>query len=168
MSEAQLQHHCYYWFSKTYPHDRKYLWLQHNNPRSAVEGAKLIGMGLQKGVSDMCYLAKGNFPYFLELKIEKGKQSAEQIAWQRAVEERGAVYAIIRSVNDFKFWVHTAQLHSVHYRTALAYLIAQSEMHAIDYKQMEHLQYHLWHAFPKHEIPEDLKDYIINLNLKLA
>lgn len=168
MSEAQLQHHCYVWFSGTYPHDRKYLWLQHNNPRNAVEGAKLIGMGMQKGVSDMVYLAKGNFPYFLELKIEKGKQTPEQIAWQRAVEERGAIYTIIRSVDEFKFWIHAAQLHSIHYKTSLPYLIALSETHAVDYKKMELLQFYLWHAYPKQPIPADLKEYISNLNLKLA
>lgn len=167
MSEAQLQHHCYWWFCTTYPSERKYLWAQYNNPRSAIEGSKLIGMGLQKGIADMCFLGQGNFPYFLELKIEKGKQTAEQIAWQRAVEERGAIYAIVRSVEDFKFWIHVGLLHQVHFRTKLAMLIAECDQRAIDYKQIEELQRLLWYTTPKQPIPEALKNYIINLKLQL-
>ena len=168
MSEAQLQHHCYRWFCSQFPHDRKYLWMQYNNPRNPVEGAKLVGMGLQKGIADMCYLAKGNFPYFLELKIEKGKQTPEQAAWQRAVEERGAIYAIVRSIEEFQFWINTAVLHPIHFRVSPALLIANCEQFGMDYTKIQELQRVLWCTSPKQPIPTDLKKYIANLNLQTA
>lgn len=168
MSEAQMQHHCYFWFCQNYKALRKYLWLQHNNPRSAVEGAKLIGMGLQKGIADLCFLAVGNFPYFLELKTEKGKQTPEQIAWQRAVEERGAIYAVVRSVDEFKFWIHVAMLHGGHYKTSQGALISFSESNAVDYNKMQEIQYLLWLNRSKEEIPAEIKNYFTNLNLKVT
>ncbi len=116
----------------------------------------------------MCYLAKGNFPYFLELKIEKGKQTPEQAAWQRAVEERGAIYAIVRSIEEFQFWINTAVLHPVHFRTSAWHLIANCEEHGVDYTKIQELQRMLWSTSPKQPIPTELKKYIANLNLQTA
>ena len=35
-----------------------------------------------------------------EFKTSQGKQRAEQLCWQRAVEQRGGVYAIVRSADE--------------------------------------------------------------------
>lgn len=142
--------------------------MQFNNPRNFINGGQLIGMGLQQGIADMCYLAKGNFPYFLELKIEKGKQTPEQAAWQRAVEERGAIYAIVRSIEEFQFWINAAVLHPVHFRTSALNLVANCKQFGMDYTKIQELQRVLWCTSPKQPIPTDLKKYIANLNLQTA
>lgn len=69
------------------------VWSVNNNPRSARDGARLKRMGLQKGVSDMHFLAGGKF-YSLELKTEKGRATEEQLAWRDFVNECGGFSAI--------------------------------------------------------------------------
>jgi hypothetical protein len=39
-------------------------------------------------------------PYFLELKRDGAYQSAEQKAFQRRAEDAGALYAVVRSIDD--------------------------------------------------------------------
>jgi len=41
-------------------------------------------------------------PWFLEVKSAKGRQSAEQVSFERQVKDAGAQYFLVRSVEDIK------------------------------------------------------------------
>lgn len=53
----------------------------------------------RKGVSDFIVVHKGK-TYFLELKSKTGKQSDDQKTFQQGAETAGAIYCIIRSIED--------------------------------------------------------------------
>lgn len=165
MSEAQLQSFCYKWFRATYKHEAHYLWMNYNNPKNPAHGAILVAMGLHSGVADMTYLAHGNFPYFLEFKIDRGKQTPSQQAWEKAIVARGGIYVTIRTFEQFKAWIHIAQCHPGHRSLPMVPLFA--EENRIDYRQLQIIHNCLWDA-EKSEIPIDTLMYFSNLNLQTA
>jgi len=165
MSEAQLQAACYKWFRQTYPTEADFMWMNYNNPKSPSHGAVLIAMGLHSGVADMTYLAAGNFPYFFELKIDRGAQTKTQKAWERAIIARGGIYTIIRTLEQFKAWVHIAQCHPGH--KPGAQIVAFAEEHRVDYRQLEILHHHLW-CGQQNDIPAKTMEYFMQLNLQTA
>lgn len=112
-AEAKLQANCYIEFCARYPQERQYLWMNFNNPPNAIAGAKLKSMGLTPGISDMTFLARGNFSYFIEFKVRPNRQSPNQIEFQKAVEARAAVYAVVYNREEFFFWIHVAILHRI-------------------------------------------------------
>jgi len=60
------------------------------------------GFGIKKGVADV-YLSKANSLYhglYIEFKTEEGKQSKDQIEFQRQVETEGYKYAVCRSASS--------------------------------------------------------------------
>ena len=67
MTEDRLQQECFIWHSNTYPNKRGLLYHNFNNPRNAIQGAKLKTMGLVSGVADLTLLHKTK-TYFFELK----------------------------------------------------------------------------------------------------
>jgi hypothetical protein len=55
-----------------------------------------------KGVADIiCVLPQGKVA-FVEVKTKTGKQSADQVLFQKRVEALGAVYIVARSTADIK------------------------------------------------------------------
>jgi hypothetical protein len=54
-----------------------------------------------KGVPDILAVIKGRFVGF-EIKTPKGRQSADQLFFQKRVERHGDKYFIIRSLEDAK------------------------------------------------------------------
>jgi hypothetical protein len=102
MTEARIQQECFQWHWNTYPNDRKRLFLIHNTPKNAIDGARLRGMGMVAGVSDLIYLRDGLPPLCIEMKDATGKQSPAQIAWQKIAEDAGCTYVIIRSLAEFQ------------------------------------------------------------------
>lgn len=58
-------------------------------------------MGYVKGQPDLIVLKNGKF-WLLELKSEKGKQSIEQIEYQKLCEVNGIDYIVIRNLEDLK------------------------------------------------------------------
>lgn len=89
-SELQIQSLVWRWFYKTYPEYRLPMvgrsprcLLVHNllNPKSRIEGAKLVGCGLTKGFPDLSlFVAKGGYHgLHIELKLPKQKARKEQI-----------------------------------------------------------------------------------------
>lgn len=98
--EEILQQKCFVWFHNTYPELRGTMWLVHNNSKNRIEGSKLKGMGMVKGVSDMSWLHGGKY-YGIELKNEPGAQSPEQKKWEQAMTAQGGVYVLIRSFEEF-------------------------------------------------------------------
>lgn len=168
ISEAYLQSECYWWFAETYPAERPYLWANLNNPRSMVTGSQLKGMGMLAGISDMTYLASGNYPYFLELKLPNGRQSKQQIEFAKNIELRGGIYAIIRSIEDFKFWVHVGMTHAGHSVNAFE-LLAYCEFMRLKQEPMRNIKFWLWarRNFADTTLNQDTIDYFTNLKLTI-
>ncbi len=52
-----------------------------------------------KGMSDILVIHVGR-PYFLEVKRPGASQSTEQKAFQSEAEQAGALYAVVRSIDD--------------------------------------------------------------------
>lgn len=52
-----------------------------------------------KGVADIILVHTGR-PYFLEVKRPNTKQSADQVDFQQRAEKAGALYAVVRSIED--------------------------------------------------------------------
>jgi hypothetical protein len=101
MSEIKLQQQCFLWHWNSKPEERCLLFMNYNNPKNALHGAILKGIGLVAGVADMTYLSPRGV-IFLELKFGDGKQSAAQIEWQRKVEAAGYRYEVVRNFEEFK------------------------------------------------------------------
>ena len=164
MSEARLQSECYWWFAENYPTERPYLWANLNNPRSMVTGSQLKGMGMLAGIADMTYLAAGNYPYFLELKLPNGKQKPEQIEFAKKVKERGGIYTVIRSIEQFKFWIHVGMTHAGHSANSFS-IIEYSETMGIDYTYLLDVKQCLWNnATP---FKDETIQYFTNLKMKI-
>lgn len=102
MSEEKLQQQIFTWHWNTMPQERGLLFMVHNTPKNAIDGARLKSIGLVKGVSDIVYLKPGGIPIFIELKTDRGRQSPEQIQWQRKIQSVGYRYEIVRSLEEFK------------------------------------------------------------------
>jgi len=160
--EARFQAECYAWFCHTYPTERPYLWMNYNNPQGAFQGAQLKSMGLLAGISDMTYLAEDNFPYFFELKVSYKKQSPAQLTFEKNIKERGGVYAIIRSLDEFKFWANVGITHVAHRQGVIP--IAYAEFMGIPMQHLEAINRFLYRNQP---VPEDTKKYFTNIVLCL-
>jgi hypothetical protein len=99
--EELLQKECVKIFRLCKPIQEKYfLYMNHNNGKSKIDGRRLKEMGLMPGVSDLTYLSKTG-PIFIELKVGANKQTKVQEEWQNAVERLGYKYFIVSSVAEF-------------------------------------------------------------------
>ena len=98
--EDNLQIACVSWFTM---HSRKLSCLLHHSPnggaRNKKEGARFKTMGVRKGFPDLILLIPNRrYPYLcVELKTEDGRQSPEQKAYQKLVDEAGGLYLLTRS-----------------------------------------------------------------------
>ena len=101
-SESRIQQECFTWHWNSCPEERGLLFMNYNNPPDARTGAILKGMGLVAGVADMTYLAPSGVAVFLEFKADAGRQSPRQVEWEARVRARGALYFVIRSLDEFK------------------------------------------------------------------
>lgn len=103
-NEDRLQIGCVRWFGYQYP---QFALLLHHSPnggyRTASEGAKFKAMGTRAGFADLVLLLPRGIYHalFVEMKTEKGRQTALQKQWQDAVEKQGYKYEICRSFGDF-------------------------------------------------------------------
>jgi len=104
MKEERLQANCVFWLWNTYPETRGLFVLVNNNPLNAIDGARKKALGLISGVSDTVFFWKGR-TYFIEFKNEKGKQSPAQVEFQQKVEHQGFKYNVIRTEEEFRFWM---------------------------------------------------------------
>jgi len=163
-AESKLQASCYIEFCSRYPQERQYLWMNFNNPPNAIAGSKLKSMGLTPGISDMTFLARGNFSYFIEFKVKPNRQSPKQIDFQKAVEERGAIYAIVHNREEFFFWVHVAMLHNIISADLAIERYANSDERRLSYKYVEELHEILFEDCGK-KISPDLFRYFSNLEI---
>lgn len=71
-----------------------------NEGKDAKEQAYKKSLGMISGVSDMI-LIRNNEVIFVEVKTETGKQSENQIKFQKKVELLGFRYIVVRNIEDF-------------------------------------------------------------------
>ena len=101
MTEQQIQAKCFIWHWNTYPNERRMLFHADNNSANALVGNRKKASGVVKGVSDMVLITLCGTVY-LEFKTPTGVQSAEQKDFAAKVRERGSLYFIVRSVEQFQ------------------------------------------------------------------
>lgn len=102
MTESVLQFEIFTYHWNTFPDERGQLFHINNKSSNRIEGNRMKALGVIPGVSDMVFFAQNGKVYFIELKTEKGRQSAPQIAFQALCERLGHTYVIIRSLDEFK------------------------------------------------------------------
>lgn len=98
--EMRLQMACIKVFNLFKPKEHGLLYMNHQNPKSAMAGRQLKKMGLIPGVADLTYLSPQG-AIFIELKSEDGRQSQYQKEWQSKVENAGYTYHVVKSISDF-------------------------------------------------------------------
>lgn len=104
--EDDLQVSCIRWFDYRYPNLRRLL---HHSPNEGLlvhksaDGAKRKAMGVRAGFPDLILLVpSGGYPYLaIELKTGSGRQSDTQKEYQKAVEDAGGRYELVRSLDGF-------------------------------------------------------------------
>ena len=101
--EDALQAKIVVWFKNNYQMHGKGLIFSCPNggTRDIVEAKKLKETGLMAGVSDLIVLLENKI-LFVELKIEKEKQSDVQKAFEERVSNLSFDYFIIRSLEEFE------------------------------------------------------------------
>ena len=103
--ESRLQMACVKWFRMQYPQHRKLLFSVPNGGFRNIATAKRMKLeGVVAGVSDLVLLIPSHDFHGLciEMKTPKGRQTDHQKAWQTHVEEKGYIYALARSVEEFQ------------------------------------------------------------------
>lgn len=103
-NESKLQQTCVKWFNYQYMELRGCLFsVPNGGARDAVTGRILKMEGVVAGVADLILLVpnKHHHSLCIEMKTEKGRQSASQREWQEKIEQYGNKYAICRSLDDF-------------------------------------------------------------------
>lgn len=68
--------------------------------RSRVTAAILVGLGVRRGVADLCLVLPGGRAAFLELKAPKGRSSPEQKVFRTDAEAAGALYAVATTSDE--------------------------------------------------------------------
>jgi len=102
MTEEQLQSKCTTWFWNTYPEHRRMLFHVDNNSWNNVIGAKKKALGVCAGVSDLVLILSMGRIVFIETKIPGGKQSNEQLEFEKKLYDRNHLYFIYTSFEEFK------------------------------------------------------------------
>lgn len=110
--EAKLQASCFLYLWNEHPETRGLYFATFNESsvrylskkEQEIQGAQRNARGLVAGVADsLMLIARGKFHgAAIEFKTSIGRQSPNQVEWQRKVEEAGYFYAVIRSLDEFK------------------------------------------------------------------
>ena len=101
--ETHIQIQMVNWFRLQYP---SYIIaaIPNGGRRNAVEAKIMKGEGVLAGFSDLIVIAFNSI-LFVEVKTEKGKQSASQKKFQSDVERLGFQYSVCRSLQDFQLTI---------------------------------------------------------------
>ena len=103
--ESHIQRNCVKWFGLQYPKLRLVLFAVPNGGgRNRREAAIMKGEGVTAGVADVILLkpSGGYASLCVEFKTQDGTQQPSQKEWQKAAEENGNKYVIVRSFEDFR------------------------------------------------------------------
>lgn len=74
----------------------------HNNPRSAIDGARLKQMGLVAGAPDLLIVLPHGQGVFIEIKTEKGRVSEAQHSFSFTCQALGWPWFVARSIDDVR------------------------------------------------------------------
>ena len=106
-NENNLQFEIYKYFNNTYclkHHTNRALIfsIPNGGTRNIREAMTFKATGLLKGASDLIVIFPNGKLCFIELKMPKGVQSAEQKDFEQRVSKLGYEYHLIRTLEDFK------------------------------------------------------------------
>lgn len=99
-SELQLQSKSFTHLWNNYPELRGRVFTINNNSENRIKGSINKALGVIAGVSDMVMLIR-NTVIWIEWKVESGRQSKQQIEFQKLVESLGMEYHIVRTQEEF-------------------------------------------------------------------
>jgi len=106
ISEERLQADCYQWFHNSFPELRGLLWhVPNGGQRSASEANKFKAIGLVPGVADLHFFYNKHM-YFIELKIETGRLSENQVKWIEAISQQKGEVVVIRDLKTFQNFIN--------------------------------------------------------------
>lgn len=85
---------------------KKYFFFRTNNTpvfdrklNNGYGGYRSQGKWAQPGLADILLLKDGTL-YGIEVKTPKGKQSADQMLFEKRIQSHGGIYVVARSVDD--------------------------------------------------------------------
>lgn len=110
-SENYLQQQIYLWFNNNYcltinPNRGLIFSIPNGGTRNIREAMTFKATGLLKGASDLVVIFPNGKLCFIELKTDKGIQSAEQKDFEQRITKAGYEYHLIRSLDQFKELTH--------------------------------------------------------------
>lgn len=73
--------------------------------RSKATAGRLKGMGVIRGVPDLCFVLPGGIAAYLEIKIQGGVVSKEQQEFARKCEVLGALHHVAYSLDAALDWL---------------------------------------------------------------
>ncbi len=99
-NETGLQYRCWQWVQKTHP---GLLIFHVANERKGSVGAAVHfkRMGVRPGVADFLAFPHGR-AIAIELKDDDGKQSADQVKFERRWKTAGNTYLVVRTLEEFQ------------------------------------------------------------------
>lgn len=104
-AESRLQSACVTWFRLQYPKLALHLFaIPNGGARSAVTGAILKAEGVRRGVADLFLMVPTDKYHglFIEMKVAKGRQSPEQLAFEADCAIMRYSYALCRTFDEFR------------------------------------------------------------------
>ena len=107
-NEGKFQRSAVKWFRAQYPEfNELFFSIPNGGKRNVIEASIMKAEGTVRGAPDLLFLipAKIQDKWYtslcIEVKSEIGKQSEFQIKWQKAAEEHGAKYIVVRDLDSF-------------------------------------------------------------------
>lgn len=107
MLEEKIQQDCFLWFHNTFIEERGMLHHNNNNSVNRIAGNRNKAMGVVAGVSDFELILTNGKVAFIEMKTPVGQLSQEQKTFSAKVVQRGHLYFVCRSLDEFKKLVNT-------------------------------------------------------------
>ena len=100
--ESKLQISCVSWFRMQYPALTLFA-IPNGGKRSVITATILKREGALAGVADLflMYPSKTYHGLFIEMKIGKGKQTENQLEFEKQCKKFGYKYELCRSFDDF-------------------------------------------------------------------
>lgn len=97
INERELQHQCVEWFRGNYP---DYIIMSVPNEAAHKRINWFTYTGLLRGAADLVLVLPGKV-VFVEMKTRYGKQSDEQVEFERKCLSLGVEYRLCRNLDDF-------------------------------------------------------------------
>ena len=117
ISENKIQQEIYQWYNNTYclkNHTNRGIIfsIPNGGTRNVREAMTFKSTGLLKGASDLIVIFPNGKLCFVELKMIKGVQSAEQKDFEERISKAGYEYHLMRSLDQFKILAQTNSGHT--------------------------------------------------------